>query len=104
MKPRFNPKFTIATTYPMMFSSADLSYIELDMLNAILTEEDVRPAKLLDPPGIGYVDTSVTLDGFYSSLGDSEFERLQLSKQLGNIWEIEPTNFSKKDLKSHKRT
>lgn len=88
----------------MMFSSTDLSYIELDMLNAILTEEDIRPAKLFALPETGYVDTSAMLDAFYSLLSDSEFEWLQLSKQLENIWEIEPEDSFSKDLKSPKNT
>lgn len=88
----------------MMFSSADLSYIELDMLNAILTEEEICPSKLFAPSGTGYVDTSAMLDGFYNLLSDSEFEWLQLSKQLENIWEIEPEGSFSKDLKSHRKT
>lgn len=104
MKPRFNPKFTIATDYPMMFSSADLGYIELDMLNAILTEAEVCPSKLLAPSGVEYATDPVMLDEFYGLLSDSESEWLNLSKQLEHIWEIEPEVSFRKDLKSPKKS
>ncbi|MBE9070265.1 hypothetical protein IQ260_26845 [Leptolyngbya cf. ectocarpi LEGE 11479] len=103
MKPRFNPKFTIATAYPMMFSSADLGHIELDMLNAILTEKEIGPPHLLAPSENGYVNPPAP-DGFYNWLSDSEFEWLYLSRQLENIWEIEPEDSFRKDLKSPKKT
>ena len=81
MKPKFSPKFTIVTAYPMMFSAADLKYVELAMLHTILADTSPHP---WDP----------------SDSSRMESEWLHMSRQqLEHIWKIESEDSPRQDLK-----
>ncbi|NEQ51873.1 MAG: hypothetical protein F6K11_17320 [Leptolyngbya sp. SIO3F4] len=73
MNTKFSPKFTIATAYPMMFSSDDLGYIETEMLNFIRN------------------GTVSSLES--SDLSNTEsFKTTEITK-LENIWKIDATDY-----------
>lgn len=87
MTSKFSPKFTLVTPYPMMFSSADLRHIELEILHVILPDEVSCRRHLSD----------------LSHVHDSEW--LHLSKhELELSWKISLEDITKKELKRPEKT
>ena len=89
MNPIFNPKFTLVTEYPMMFSSSDLRHIELEMLHAV--SDEAHPGRNLSEPlwfG-GYCGSTNRLTEFYNFLGNNRFQLQLFRRKLEYLWEID---------------
>ena len=96
MSSKFYPKFTIATAYPMMFSSGDLKHIESDMLQVIFSESNSAARNLSEPSSSYFFDTIETPTELYRWVQNTESQRLHQLRQLERLWQIEPEDFSKR--------
>lgn len=72
---------------PFELSPSDITYIELDMLHSILSDEVSYPWEPTDPAADHYFDTLDSLDEPCEPLHHSESQWLRLLRQLGQIWE-----------------
>lgn len=99
---KFSPKFAIITAYPMMFSSADLKYVELDMIHAIISDEIPHFKESSESSSTDYFDTLEITIEFHNLLRNRESEWLHVSRQqLEYIWEMELGDSSREDLKKN---
>lgn len=81
----------------MMFSSADLRYIELEMLHAILAESESYPwqfPKLISHESLNGIKTSTD---FYQWVNESEHQRWLVLRQLKQLLQNEAEESSRKD-------
>ena len=88
MSHKFSPKFTIATAYPMMFSSDDLRHVEMEMLHVIFADSE-SSYNLTDPANAHYFDTIETPTEL-SRWSHKVKQRMSRLLQLERIWEIGP--------------
>ena len=102
MSSKFSPKFTIATAYPMMFSSADLKHIESEMLCAISTNSTPRDS--VEPSNTALFDAIETPTDFYAWTRDNESQRLQTLRQLERLWQSRSADSPKKEYKKRGTT
>lgn len=86
MSHKFSPKFTIATAYPMMFSSDDLRHVEIEMLHAIFADSE-SSCNLADPASAHYFDTIETPTELYR-WSQNDKQRMRRLLQLERLWEI----------------
>jgi hypothetical protein len=86
MSSKFSPKFTIATAYPMMYSSSDLKYIESDMLDMISADTTSSPSEPLEASHHSFWDAIETATDFYAWVKHDESRRQHTLKRLESLW------------------
>lgn len=87
MSSKFSPKFTIATAYPMMYSSSDLKYIESEMLHSISTDAASSRWEASEPSNYAFLDTIETPTDCYRWVKHAESQRSHTLRQLERIWQ-----------------
>ena len=93
MSYKFSPKFTIATAYPMMFSSDDLRYIETEMLHATFADSGTS-YHLADPAVARYFDTIETPTELYRWTQKEEFQRIRKSQHIDPLGDAGPDDLA----------
>ena len=103
MNPIFNPKFTIVTEYPMMFSSMDLKHIELEILYALSNDEAFYHWDSSEPWETGYDDAIDTLAESYNLLENRRFQLRFFRRKLEYLWKIESNDCLRTEFKKSGR-
>ena len=104
MSPRFSPKFTIATAYPMMFSSADLKHIETETRRALLSDSVSSLLPASEPCNRVFLDSIETPTELYRWVTKRKSERLWTLSQIKHPWENDPEESPKEDQKRPETT
>ena len=103
MNPIFNPKFTIVTEYPMMFSSTDLQHIELEILYAISSDETLSRCESSEPLESAPYDSIDTLAEAHNLLKNLRFQLSFFRRKLEYLWKIESNDCLRTEFKKSKK-
>ncbi|MEL6232107.1 MAG: hypothetical protein AAFR24_19555 [Cyanobacteria bacterium J06627_3] len=103
MNPIFNPKFTIVTEYPMMFSSTDLGHIELEIRYAISSNETPYHYESSESLGFGHYDSIETLAESYRLLENRRFQLRFFRRKLEYLWKIESNDYPRREFKQSEK-
>ena len=98
MSTKFSPKFTIATAYPMMFSSDDLKYIETEMLY-IIDDKTRSYRQLSETSHSELLETDKTVADWHGSIKGISHPEISIYQWLENLWKIQPSVVHPQDLK-----
>lgn len=103
MHPIFNPKFTIVTEYPMMFSSTDLKHIEIEILYAISGSETLYQCASSESLESGNYNSIDTLAESYSLLENHRFQLGFFRRKLEYLWKINSNDHPRTEFKKSKK-
>lgn len=90
MNSKFSPKFTIVTSYPMMFAAADLKCLESELASMLMQDGSAYSDSLSMSSEHGLYDVLAYTDGLAAPRWKQESKWLQQTKQyLEYLWHID---------------
>ena len=97
MSTKFSPKFTIATAYPMMFSSDDLKYIESEALY-IIGDKACSYLQLPETSHTGPLEADEIEANWHTLRKGISPQEISVYQRLENLWKVQPSVEHPKDL------